>query len=195
MEYQNMGRQTEYIKLNNKVFAKYTLIYSLRVQHVPVGYISNINLLKDKNQLVFNNLENKIQEHNLIFVDSFFLDLLADLTLEVFINKVRSFNEYLESKPKINLPRIDHDYLKYKFFNFINLLLYSEIASNRVYRGDLKNHKVYCLKNKLNTLEFFSIYEQTSLQLKLLEELKLEIDSKKSGIFNSELKLVLKISY
>jgi len=53
--------------------------------------------------LLFQKFENKIQQMNLVLVDSYFPIILADLPLEVFINRVESFTEYIEANKSLSV--------------------------------------------------------------------------------------------
>ena len=73
-----------FIPLNNKVFATYHLIYRINDSFK----ITNFESLNNKHQLFFQQLENKNQQFNLTFVDSKFVNMLADLTLEVLFKNI-----------------------------------------------------------------------------------------------------------
>lgn len=186
-------RKSAFIVLNNITFARYFFVYK-----VNAGYsINDLSKFHSKHQLLFQKLKSKNQHLNLMFVDSVFANILADVTLEVFLNKTNSFATYSSSKNKIKLvaEKDESRYFKYKFFSFIYMLLYSDVASNNIFKGQEFFDRVYCLKNKFGEIDYFSIYEQTTLQEKLLDELKLDIDISLSSISKQEVKLCLKISY
>jgi HpaII restriction endonuclease len=186
-------KQATFVNLSNKVFAEYVLIY-----RVNDGYsISDLKKFKSKHQLFFQRIESINQQLNLIFVDSVFTNILADLVLEVFINKANCFNDYINSKYKIRLIEDKHEesFFKYKFNDFIHMLLYCDIASNKIYDGVEHADRVYCLKNKMGEIEYYSIYEQFALQSKLLEELILEINLNSSTLSNQEVRLSFNIRY
>ena len=83
------NKKATFINISNKVFAEYVLIY-----RVNDGYsVSDLKNFKSKHQLFFQRIESINQQLNLIFVDSVFTNILADVVLEVFINKIKSFNE------------------------------------------------------------------------------------------------------
>lgn len=185
--------KSTFVILNNITFARYIFVYK-----VNSGYSTNeLSKFHSKHQLLFHKLENKNQHLNLMFVDSVFANILADVTLEVFLNKIDSFARYSSSKNKIRLvaEKDESRYFKYKFFSFIHMLLYSDIATKNIFKGQEFFDRVYCLKNIFGEIAYFSIYEQTTLQEKLLDELKLDIDFSSSSISKQEVKLCLKISY
>jgi hypothetical protein len=186
-------RQSTFVNLYNKVFAEYVFIY-----RINDAYNTNdLNNFFGKHQLFFQKIKSKNQQLNLMFVDSVFTNILADVVLEVFIEKASSFNDYINSKNKIKMVEEKHEerYFKFKFIDFINMLLYSNIASEQIYRGEEQTDRVYCVKNNLGELEYFSIYERTALELKLLQELVLEIDFNLSSISNQEVELCFRIRY
>lgn len=182
-----------FINLNKRTFAEYVITYRINDAYS----INELSKFCSKQQLVFQKFERKNQQLNLMFVDSVFANILADVTVEVFLNEIRSFYQYLSSKSKIKLigEKDEDRYFKFKFYNFIHMLLYSDIAANLPFDGKEISDRVYCLKNEIGEIEYFSIYEQTILQNKLLSELKLKIDAGSSYISNREVKLHLKLFY
>ncbi|MFM9838829.1 MAG: HpaII family restriction endonuclease [Cyclobacteriaceae bacterium] len=186
-------RKSTLITLKNRTFAEYSFVYRINDAYS----INDLSKFHGKHQLLFQKLESKSQQLNLVFVDSVFANVLADVVLEVFLNEINSFNQYSISKSKIKLvdEKDESRYFKYKFFNFIHLLLYSDIATSNAFKGNEFSDRVYYFKNKFGELEYFSIYEQSKLQLKLLDELNLEIDFDSSSISDQMIKLCLKISY
>ncbi|MBS1536196.1 MAG: hypothetical protein JST20_00445 [Bacteroidetes bacterium] len=186
-------RKSTFITLNNKTIAEYCFIFRINDAY-SINQFSNFSF---KQQLLFQRLENLNQQLNLTFVDSVFSNILADVVLEVFINKISTFDQYINSKYKVKLvdEKDESSYFKYKFYNFINMLLYSDIVSKDIIGGEVYSDRVYCLKNKHSEIEYFSIYEQSTLQLRLIDELKLKIDYDSSTIANQEVKLCLKILY
>lgn len=121
-------RNSIFINLNNLTFAEYVIVYRIN----DLYSINVLSKFSSKHQLLFQRFERKNQQMNLMFVDSIFANILADVTLEVFLNETTSFSKYIGSQSKIKLvARKDEDrFFKYKFLNFIHMLLYSDIATN-----------------------------------------------------------------
>lgn len=193
METNIIERKSTFINLSNKTFAEYSFVYSINDTYS----INELTKFSNKQQLLFQRIKNQNQNLNLLFVDSVFSNILADLTLEVFINNTKTFNQYLSSINKIKLvdEKNEQQFYKYKFFNFIHFLLYSEIALNKIYDGEINTDIVYCQKNTSGEIEYFSIYDQAELQLKLLDDLQLEINMDSSNISNQIITLCLRISH
>lgn len=184
-------QDTLYINLQGKTLGNYLITY-----HVNDCYkISELSKFSFKHQLLFQKFESKIQQMNLMLIDSVFPIILADLTLEVFINDIKSFNQYIASENKIKIMNISDEmnYFEYKFYHFIYYLLYSKIALNKVCKGESLLNMVYSLKNKMGELERYSIYERNILQLILLNRIKLEIDLASSSINKHQVKLCLNL--
>ena len=186
-------RKSTYVNLHNRIFAEYVFIYRISDNY----NVNDLHGFSSKYQLFFQKIKSKNQQLNLMFVDSIFTNILADVVLEVFIENANSFNDYINSKYKIKIveEKQEERYFKYKFSDFINMLLYSDIASEQIYKGAEQTDRVYCVKNNLGELEYFSIYERVTLQLKLLQELVLEIDFNLSSISNQEVELCFRIRY
>ncbi|MBP6303057.1 MAG: HpaII family restriction endonuclease [Bacteroidia bacterium] len=184
--------QADFINLKNLVLAEYKINY-----HINDCF--SINKLEDvssKHQLLFQKFESRVQQSNLLFmVDSIFPIILSDLALDVLLGKVTSFSEYIYAKRSpIEIGILaNEEYLKYKFFQFVHSLLYSDVSSKKVCDGTLKTNKVFCIKNESGEIDFYTFYEQQVLQLLLLDKLKLEIDLKSSTVskFNVKINLLI----
>jgi len=187
------SKHPDFIKIQGQTFAEYTIIY-----HINDCYaIDELSKFRDKHQLLFQKFKNNKQQFNLALLDSRFPNIVADLALDVFLNNVTSFNDYILSKKSIIVidTVIDEAYFKYKFFLFIHYLLYSDIASTKtLYKGEVETNKVFCIKNANGEIDFYSIYDQNKLQLLLLNKMKLEIDTNASSISKTEVRLCFKIS-
>lgn len=141
----NETRQPKFIHLKGVTFAEYNFVY-----HINDGYtIKHLSKFNDKHQLLFQKISSKVKQMNLMIVDSIFPILLAGVVLEIFMNGVSSFHEFTISKNKILISNteFDRDYLKYKFKKFIHYLLFSNIASEEVCKGNIEIDKIYYLKD------------------------------------------------
>lgn len=188
-----IARTPDFIALNNKLVAEYFLIFRINDSYS----INEISKFKNKHQLLFQKVEDKSQQLNLMFVDSVFVNILADLALEVLLKNISSIQEYILSKEKIKLVEDlnEVNYFRYKFSDFIHLVLFGDISSAKQFKHELFTDRVFCLKNISGELEYFSIYEQKELQAKLLNESKVEIDYNVSSISNQEVKLCLRFIF
>ncbi|CAN5520541.1 hypothetical protein BH11BAC1_BH11BAC1_00590 [soil metagenome] len=182
----------KFIRLKGKIFAEYKIVY-----HINDAYsINHLSKFNSKHQLLFQKFKNKIQQLNLMLVDSIFPNILADVVLDVFLNDISSFNQYTNCKKTIVVidPTTDKDYFKYKFYSFFNLLLFAEIASNKVCKRTILKNRIYCLKNNITKeIKFYSVLQQNELQFLLLDKMKLEINLSSSSISKKEVILHLKI--
>lgn len=180
-----------FIPLNNKTLAEYTFLYHIRDEFA----FTELEQVANKWQLSFLKLNNKQQQFNLLLVDSMFINIFSDLALDVFLHQVKSFEQFIDSPSRLLIFDVDDQkyFLRHKFLQFLNLFLFSDVASYSPCHGTIFSERVYCLKNKSAELEYYSILEQSQLQLKLIKDLKLSIDFSKSQIINQSLNLVLKI--
>jgi hypothetical protein len=186
-----LSRTPTFIPLNNKVFAEYSLVYRINDAYTIKDFAGLIN----KHQLLFQKFENKQQQLNLMFVDSVFVNILADVAVGVLLNKVNSFASYMSWKDKSRpFAMVDEgSCFAYKFSDFIHLMLYGDIASTKPYKQELHTDRVFCFKNETGELEYFSIYEQQVLQNILLQTMKLEVDYDRSSIDRQEVKVWLRM--
>jgi hypothetical protein len=191
MNKQLLDRKVDFIPLNNKVLAEYLFVFKVNDAYT----ITDLTQLYAKHQLLIQRLDNKNQQFNLMFVDSIFFNILSDVVLEVLLNKVHSFKQYMVSKTKSILfnGNDESQYLEYKFMDFIHFMLYSNIASTTPFNGETDLNRIYCLKSINKEIEYFSIYEQFALKKKLLDDLILFIDYAKSTIVGDTARLCLKI--
>ncbi len=177
--------------LNNKQFAEYNIVYHIN----DCFSVNDLTKFSLKHQLLFIKYSNKFQQTNLLYIDSIFPIILADIALDVFINNTGSFVEYLQSKNSFYMFKIDVDetFLKHKFLTFIHYLLYSDVYKKSISRGEIDSKKIYAFKNETGNIDYYSILERHHLQHFLLERLKLSIDIKASTISKKEVNLCLKI--
>jgi hypothetical protein len=184
-------RLQEFINLNNKVIAEYCLIYEIKDSSSSKIAEEKI---QDKNQLGFKRIENPIQASNLIFVDSEFSKTLSDLCLDVFIYGTSSIQEYLsaQSKAANKWGFSDYTFLSYKFKNFIQLLLFGDVGDAKPFNQKTHTNRVFCLRNSLGEIDYFSIYEQDHLLNTLIKTLKVEAERDLSQPVGGELGLRLR---
>jgi hypothetical protein len=119
----------------------------------------------------------KKQYLNLIYIDSKFPAIFAELCWYVYQKKLNSFNEYVELKESTfkKNKKFDAKFLKQKFYDFIYFLLYAVEPLELSNRIQFNKDKIYCLKNNSGVLEYYSVYENKQLIEKLYHELSLEI--------------------
>lgn len=192
METHTIKPTPTFVALNNKLIAEYNLIYRIN----DSGSINDYSKFKRKNQLLFQKIEDPNQHQNLIFVDSTFASILADLALSVLLNNINKFNEYILSDNKISLVEESYEnrFFTYKLSDFIYLLLFGDISAKRPFNQTILTDRVMCFKNNLGEIDYYSIYELQELQSKLLSEIKIEIDYKVSTLSIHEAKICLKLS-
>ncbi len=183
----------KYIHLKGRIFAEYIFIFQINKAY----QVNDISRLHSKHQLLFQKLENKPQELNLMMIDSIFSTILAELAQEVLIGKVSSFHQYASLKNTIDDVDllIQPNFLKFKFHDFINHLLYRDIAKKKLYKGNIDCIKMYYLKNENDEIIYYSIYEQWSLQEMLYQKLELDIDMAKSCIKKDKAHVCLRIQF
>lgn len=185
-----------FITLNNRVFAEYYIDFKVNI-------IYNLNKLQDiksKQNIFFDKFKYKNQHLNLTYVDTLFSNIFIDLVTLVLTENISNINQYFSSKNKsIILKGYSQkkylQYLEYKFFNFLDLMLYSDISKNRVF--DEKNHpnRVFCTKLKDEQIQYFTVFDKKELFLLLFEKLKLELDYEKSTMVNNKAKVCIKLVF
>jgi hypothetical protein len=185
-----LKERLDFINLSNRQFAEYEINFCINE-----GYkLKSIGDLCLKEQLIFQQFKNKNQQHNLMLIDSIFPQILADIAIKVLIGKISNLKDYINSKERILLPQIINDkvYFERKITDFINGLLYGEVAGKVIWNGDTDNKRVFCIKNSNDELDFFSIYERKNLFELLISKMKLKIDSQN---FESEEQTVISLKF
>lgn len=184
--------KSNFIHLKGKVFAEYKIIY-----RINDGYaIKELNRFSSKYQLLFQKFSSKIQQTNLMFVDSIFPLHLADVALETFLHGVSSFREYafMEKKFTVIDTKTDIKYFRNKFYDFILHLLFSNISAEDFFKEEMQRDNVYYLKNETNAINYYSFYEQRELQSLLFDKMQLQINLSNSFIREQEVTLCFVIS-
>lgn len=176
-----------FIHLKEKILGEYIFIY-----HINDGYsIKNLSKFEYKEQLLFQKIENKRQQHNLMLIDSKFPIILADIVLEVFINDIENFTQY-ECTQCLIFPidrEFDKHYIKYKIKYFIQHLLYRNIGQLDNTANVLDLDKIFYRQNDLKEMEYFSVYEFEKLEELLFGNIRLEVDKKLSKVKNDNVNL------
>lgn len=181
----------DFIHLKGNVFAEYNIIYRVN----DCYKIKNFNKVTGKHQLLFQKFENKIQQLNLILVDSIFSNVLADFALEVLLNKISSFNEYINlRKDSVMISREwDRNFYTYKFDTFIHYLTFSNIHTDEVCKGEIYLNRIYYKRDNQNRIEYYPIYCLSDIQKMLLNQIKIRINYAKSHIIKQEASICLEI--
>jgi len=182
----------EFITLKGLKFATYKIIYNI----CESCNVRNVSELNEKSQLEFIRFGNSFQEHNLTLVDLNFPTLLADIAIEVMNNRVKSLSDFIVRNQPFNSLIEQHNalYESDKIQDFIELLVYSDIASKHLSKGERDFTKIYKRRKTANDFEYFTLFERLKLYEYLKNNILLEIDWKKSEINESEVSLVLRIS-
>jgi hypothetical protein len=182
-----------FIHLKKKLFAEYNIIY-----HINDSYsIKDLSKVCGKHQLLFQKFDNKVEQLNLILIDSIFPNIIADVAYEVLLNRVKSFNDYIYLKKDFTIvdKKQDVNYFKHKFNSFIQLLLYSNITTEQVCRGEMKTDIIYYMKDNSQELKYYTIFDQNKLSELLVEKMELQINHDKSFVSNDEVSICFEISF
>ncbi len=170
-----ISENLDFIKLTNRKLAEYNIIY-----HINDGFkTSDFQNFKFKEQLLFQKFENHNQQLNLMLVDSVFPIILADIALLVFLGKIKSLDNYINSDERITFPRIVNDivFSPSKIKGFINALMYGEVGGDDSWNGETNNQRIFCRRNSNGELEYYSIYDRKELFELLINKMILEIES------------------
>jgi hypothetical protein len=170
---------SNFTSLHNLEFGKICFVY-----HINDCYsITEIDDIRAKDQLFLQKLKNTTQQHNLMIVDSVFLSLLSDLTIEVLLGKVSCFSDYVYKKRSFTiLPKLNnYKYLFYKLTIFLDLLLFSDIAKKKPSKGEWDSKKIYYLKQE-QEIEYYRLLMSKEQRDFLLKYFKVRIIKAESSI-------------
>jgi hypothetical protein len=181
----------EFIQLKGVTLATYTIVYRINDGYV----VTDLSHIHSKFQLLFQRFENLQQQRNLMLVDSVFPVLMADIALEVLLGSVCTLREYIGSEKTLKMVSDGYEelFLPYKLHDFIELLVYSDIASRHSSKLERDFRRVYCRKNTADELKYFTLYERLKLYDYLIREMRLEIDWEKSDIKKHKACLCLRL--
>ena len=180
----------EKINLSNYQLASYEIEFEINRCYK----ISNPLKIRSTNQIFFKRFTNLKQYRNLAFVDSFFPVMLSEIIKQLIVYRTTTFAAFLNKLKKESKEKDSQVYNlhKYKIYNFIHLLLYTNLSSKNVFEEKYHYNRVFQTEfDEKNTT--FTIYERNILQLLLIEKIELEIDFESIKINRNSLKLELLI--
>jgi len=183
----------EYIHLSNLTLANYKIVFKMS----DGCHVVDKDDLRAAYQLDFVRFVDKWKQINLSLVDKSFAELLAAISLEVLTGRVKSFEDYvlLKLSMETETDRNNALYTGDKIQDFIELLIYSDIAENKPSMGLRDFTRIFKTekKNKLELTNYYTLYERLKLYAWLRKELVLEIDREKIQLKDREVLLQLKI--
>lgn len=182
---------TRFVHLKKMNLAEYGIVYRIN----DCYHFTELSHFRLKHQLLFQRFVNIQQQRNLMYVDSIFPLILADLGLDVFLGNITNLQEYINASKQFAISELlDSElYYNYKLRDFIEYLLYSDIALARESTGSKNYDKIFGTKTTTDDLEFYTLYERLKLCDFLMENIQLEIDMQKSKLVGNKVNLFLKI--
>ena len=173
-----------FIHLRNLSLAEYNFVYKIK----ETFYLSEIKKIKKTDQLIFYRLDNRIQQLNLIMIESHLPNILSNIVLCMIEQGSFSLSTKFIRQKYTDLTLINESdyYIKYKLKTFLYYLLYTNISSSDVFIDKIKYENVYYFKCEKKELECFYIYQQNELldlvYLKSIFQIKLDKSSIKDGL-------------
>ena len=130
-----------------------------------------------------------------MLVDSVFPIILAKVALQTLFGKISSLQDYIDLNKFLVVidSETDKIYFRNKFIEFIHQLLFTNIASENVCKGEEDREKIFYLKKESSEIEYYPIFRQIELQKLLLEKMRLEINLKNSKMSKTEVILNLRV--
>ena len=186
-----------FVKLKNKTIASYAIQYNIN----QCFHLKQVGQINSKHQFYFKGLLEKEQVYQLMLVDTAFAEVASKLAQEVLLKKVKTLREFLllHHQSTIINGYTDAFYYQFKFEHWLMQLFFPAENVN-LYKHAKKQfaadtRSIYVLKNDLDVIAYFSIFERKKLFEMLFDLMQLRIDLKKSRIENETLILVLKIEF
>lgn len=172
-----MFNNLEYTSLNSKRIASYSIVYRSNY----VDGVKHLSDLKSKDQVRACMFESFHQQNNLVYIDMLFPNVLADIALEVFFNKVFTFDDYIQLPKSYQLfdNERDKQFFATKIPLFVDYLLYSDIAIDTFSSGTLNHDILYKIDDQLASIRFNSSNFENLIQI-ALSTMILRIDLQRS---------------
>jgi hypothetical protein len=188
-----MADKQGYSELNGQTLATYTICYELKCEAESFAGLH----LNSKQEVSPKRFELFHQQNNLIFVDMLFPNILADIALEVYMQKVNTLANYLllPKTYQIVNEELDAKFLNEKIRKFVEYILYSDINQNKQSAGTLNYAQHYSYTNTKNEIWFFSELNKSELIELALSAMVISIDQENSLLNGSELKLCVCIGF
>ncbi|MCK6640982.1 MAG: HpaII family restriction endonuclease [Bacteroidia bacterium] len=130
------------------------------LQLIKVEFECEVDFTREK--IKINGISNQLLRLNLKLVDSKFPEILAEAalrantleqcTLEQIVAELISHSHFSKEYAA--------RYYQHKINSFLQLLLYSNLATNEDCKGVIDSSLVYLYKTKQGDLRYFSIYDQ-----------------------------------
>jgi len=176
-----MFNNLDYTRLNSKRIASYSIVYRSNY----VDGVKHISDLISKDQVRACLFESFYQQNNLVFIDMLFPNVLADIALEVYFNKVFTFDDYIQLPKTYQLYDNERDikFFKTKIPHFVDHLLYSDIAHDSFSNGTLNHDISYIIDDDVAPMRFNSSNYEDLVQI-ALSTMMLRIDLQRSYTTN-----------
>lgn len=176
----------KFIHLKGLVFGEFGIRY-----HVNDGFvIKDLMEVSSEEQLLFQKMESRIQQLNLMMVDSIFPLMLAEMATVVLLKGPMTCEQYVGSGMSV----YGEFLMEHKLNQFIHHLLYADVADEKPFNGILDYERVYYRKGQSGGIDYFPVFEQQKLQTWLFNNAVFEIDLNKSSLTERKATLVLSVS-
>jgi hypothetical protein len=186
-----------FIKLKNKTIASYAINYKINQCY----HLQHVEQISSKHQFYYKGMLKKEHVYQLMLVDTAFAEVIGKLAQDVLLGNVKTLNEFLflHHQSTIIKGYTDAFYFKYKFEHWLMQLFFPEenVMLNKHAKKQFaaNTRSIYVLKNNLDVIAYFSIFERKKLFEMLFDLMQLRIDLKKSKIENETLSLFLNLEF
>lgn len=133
------------------------------LQLIEIEFECEVDSTREKFKIA--GISNQLLRLNLMLVDSKFPEILAEAaliantleqcTIEQIVAELILHSQFSKEYAA--------RYYQYKINSFLQLLLYSNLATNDVCQGIIDSSRVYLYKTKQGDLHYYSIYDQNKL--------------------------------
>jgi HpaII restriction endonuclease len=130
---------------------------------IDVEFECEVDSAREKIEIT--SISNRLLRLNLMLVDSKFPEILAEAALSLNTLEQCTLEQIVAElilHSQFSREYASRYYL-YKINSFLQLLLYSNLATNDVCKGIIDSSRVYLYKTKQGDLHYFSIYDQNKL--------------------------------
>ena len=133
------------------------------LQLIEIEFECEVDSTREKIKIT--GISNRLLRLNLMLVDSKFPEILAEAALRAHTLEQCTLEQIVAELILHSQFSKEYAvrYYQYKINSFLQLLLYSNLATNEVCKGVIDSSRVYVYRNNQGDLHYFSIYDQNKL--------------------------------
>lgn len=180
------NRQYRFAGIRKRVLAEYGIVFLQKNE--SINLISAVQLLPVR-------FARPYQQDNLMQIDSMLPLVIADLVANAWLGAIHTPKEYLYLPKEMHQPDIENDILYYgnMLREFIESLLYTDIARKPTWLGDKNYSKTYTRSTKPGQTGYDTLFDRLKLRDYLLDNLEIALINKRCKQNGNEITVWVKL--